>query len=217
MMLVRALTFALLVLLSGVASATIGCNGQAFGQVVRPFTGMSSDDMGMFSTWVPEGKKPPIHGITVGSWGWMCSTTVTVDMDAAALYRLETCRIDPTEHSVEKSNVPKGAVVQRVHADDGSVFDQVTATSALTPDEVHRLVCLANQAWRLDKYGDPVRYDIDGKPLDPDGRMPTPPHGVRFMHLKDSEVDKLIGGQYPYPETGPASELSRYVWGLSRR
>lgn len=193
------------------AYAATDCHGVAFGQVKRPFVGVSPQEA-MFSATLPEGIEPPRHSIAAGGWNWGCSTTVLIDLDRAKSYRVFQCSPDASPYASAWPRESQGAKTRRITDSSGRVTDEAVVERTLAPAVIERLICLANEAWQLDPNGDPVTYDAHGKAIPPSLQPPAPPHGVSYLRLRDGDIEKLIGGFSHYPANGDAGALERYVW-----
>lgn len=208
----RTVPLLLPLLLATGAHAVTDCHGgQAFGHVKRPFVGISQYEA-MFSATPPEGVAPPVHSVAAGAWNWGCSTTVLVDLDRAKGYRVFRCSPEASPYASSWPQESRGARTRRITDSSGRIVDEAVVERALTPAQIERLVCLANEAWQLDPNGDPVKYDADGQPIEPPLRPPVPPHGVSYLRLRDGDVEKLIGGFTHYPSDGAAGAFARYLW-----
>lgn len=203
-------------LLAPPAHAVTDCHGQAYGQVKRPFTGISQYET-MFSVPLPEGMAPPVHSVAAAGWDWGCSTSVLVDLDRAKAYRVFRCSPEASPYAVRWPQESRGAKTRRTTDRSGHVVDEAVMERALSPIQIERLTCLANEAWQLDPNGDPVKYDAAGQPIKPPSPPPAEPHGVSYLRLRDGDVEKLIGGFTHYPQSGAAGALSGYLWQLVNR
>lgn len=193
--------------------AAIDCHGQAFGQVKRPFVGVSPQEA-MFSATLPQGIAPPRHSIAAGGWNWGCSTTVLIDLDRGKSYRVFQCSPDASPYASAWPQESRGAKTRRITDASGRVTDEAFTEKTLAPADLERLVCLANEAWQLDPNGAPVKYDDRGAAIPPPLQPAAPPHGVSYLRLRDGDVEKLIGGFSHYPSDGAAGALDRTIWQL---
>lgn len=192
------------------ASAALTCNGRPYGAVDRPFTGVSTYEA-MFDVVVPDGVVIPAHGISTGTWDWGCTTNITVDLDTAMVYRKFSCNPASSSYQASWDHESPGAEITHTTDKNGRLLDIAIKRHRVTSAQIEQLVCMANEAWVLGPYGDPVQRDNNGIPIKPMPPPPAEPHGVSYLRLMDQGTEKLLGGFSRNPYRGAADNLAQYV------
>ena len=198
-------------LLPGMADAAIGCHGQAFGAVSRPFTGIDRYE-DAFRIVVPYGVPEPAHAITAASENWGCQSALTVDLDRSTLWSMLHCSSDDAFDRDVSSPMWRGATIGQHRNGKGVMVREAAREVHLFPTEIAELVCLANDAWMLGKWAEPMVYDAEGKPVVGTPPLPASPHGFGYMRLKDGGVERVLGGYYDVPAAGVAERLQKRMF-----
>ncbi len=177
------------------------CEGAAFGAVPKGDVADANDKRRTF--W-PRSLPAARQSMTFVAWGWGCSTQVSVDINRAVAYRIESC-FGGNERELMHLPSPddRNAFVVREKDDK---HDRVVAVAmrTLSAAIMEQLICAANAVWT---HARAPRLDENGQPF-----APLPPHSVSFLWLADHDVMRLEG--LWYPPVPPAEVLQQTLWGL---